>query len=404
VKSEIERLRQLLASTGAPRQLGPAPAPVTGFLEVETPGGKTWVRERQYGPGATHGTFSLRSWAGVTPEALSFLAGGRCATPGLLFVDVEATGLGGAGTQVFLAGVARLVGEELVLTQHFLPGPGHEAAFLYELKRRWPPEAWLVTYNGKSFDWPLLSDRYTLHGQNRPAISGHLDLLFWARRLLGPGLANCTLVNLERELLGISRLGDIPSQLIPAAYFDYIRRGDPGCIDQVLEHNLQDLLSLVALSCTFATYTLGRLDTPFAGPIHLGLARRYEEQGDDAQARACYHRALDGELADQLRGLALRRLGFLEKRRGDQEKAQAAFAAAVDILRYDPVACTELAKHLEHRAGEFDQAARLVRQALSGPSGCTEPWRSRLQQRLSRLERRQNRSRPPRAGEPAPRN
>lgn len=394
MNNQIERLRELMAASGARARLSAAMPPVSGFLPVETPAGMVWVRERRYGPGSTHGAFSFHSWREVTPEALSFLAGGRCNPPGLLFVDVEATGLGGAGTQAFLVGSARLAGEELVLTQHFLPGPGHEAALLYELRRHWPPEAWLVTYNGKCFDWPLLSDRYTMHGQHRPAIAGHLDLLFWARRLLGPCLASCTLISLEQEVLGISRTGDIPAQLIPAAYFDYVRRGDTSCIDQVLEHNLHDLLSLVALSCTFATYTLGRLDTPFAGPIHLGLGRRYEELGRDAQARACYHRALDGELTGQLRGWTLRRLGFLEKRHGDLEKARAAFAGAVDILGHDPVACTELAKHLEHRARELDQAAQLVRQALSAPGGRTEPWRTRLQRRLDRLERKQGRSQP----------
>jgi len=394
VKTEIERLRELMRAAGArPRPL-PACPPVPGFLQVETPTGPAWVREKRYGAGWAQGAFALRSWGEVTPEALGFLTAGSCSAPQLLFVDVEATGLGGAGVQVFLAGSARLVDGELVLTQHFLPGPGHEAAFLHELNCRWPPHSWLVTYNGKSFDWPLLSDRYTMQGQSRPTIAGHLDLLFWARRLFGTCLASCSLISLEQEVLGMARSGDIPAQLVPAAYFEYVRSGDLGCMARVLEHNLHDMLSLVALTGTFAAYSLGHLDTPFAGPIQLGLARRYEELGQAAQARACYHRALAGELTPQLRGWTLRRLGFLEKRHGDGEKAQAAFAAAVSILGHDPVACTELAKHLEHRIGDFDHAARVVIQALSGPGGRAEPWRSRLQQRLARLDGKRGRSRP----------
>lgn len=370
----------------------PAPPAITGFERVETPAGPAWIREIRYDPGYRHGGRRIGDLGDICPNALEFLVLDKCSgSAELLFLDTETTGLGGAGTHVFLVGTARLVGAGLLLTQYFLPGPGQEAALLYELRRRWLPSAWLVTYNGKAFDWPLLSDRFVMNAQVPPAIAGHLDLLYWSRRFFGRCLENCSLTSLEQRVLETFRSGDIPGHLIPAAYFEYLRHKDVHALQPVFQHNLHDILSLVALSCEFAAYVTGRQRPPFPGPAELGLARAYEERGLNELAGECYRRALEAGLSSHLEVWALRRLGFLEKRLGEVEQARAAFAAAVDASDHDPVACTELAKYLEHHARDYREAARVVLRALSGPAGRTEPWRTRLRHRLARLERKQER-------------
>ena len=131
----------------------------------------------------------------------------------------------------------------------------------------------LVTFNGKSFDWPQVQDRSTLHHlgsepretprlsptfephlltrhAERPTIR-HFDLLHHARRRWKRQLPNCRLQTLERYICGRHRQGDIPGRDIPAAYHQYVRSKDTRQVQSILHHNALDLVTLLQLAVTF---------------------------------------------------------------------------------------------------------------------------------------------------------
>jgi uncharacterized protein YprB with RNaseH-like and TPR domain len=174
----------------------------------------------------------------------------------LLFVDTETTGLaGGSGTVPFLVGVAYFTAGRLLVEQWVLQRPGEEGPILQRLAACLAVADAIVTYNGKSFDWPLLRSRFILNRVPMPQPLPHLDLLHCTRRVLrrrqtigaNGGRPSMRLVNVERDLLGFCRIGDVPGAQIPELYFSYLRSGGAHLLDPVLEHNRHDLVSLAAL-------------------------------------------------------------------------------------------------------------------------------------------------------------
>ncbi len=165
-----------------------------------------------------------------------------------LFLDTETTGLsGGAGTVAFLIGAAFFEDCALRIEQCFLRGFGQEAPMLRWLADRIADASAVVTFNGKSFDWPLLRMRYVMNRVSMPDLPPHLDLLHCARRVFRPRLRSLRLVALERDVLGKFRRDDIPGEDIPAAYARYLRSGDTAEIERVIQHNQDDLIAMVAL-------------------------------------------------------------------------------------------------------------------------------------------------------------
>lgn len=185
------------------------------------------------------------------------LTGLQDAEPGLpgapdsadwLFLDTETSGLsGGTGTIAFLLGLARVDGDAFEVRQWLLTAFAGEPAML-AAAREWGGDGGLVTYNGKCFDAPLLATRLRLHGED-PIYVGrpHLDLLFPTRRAFARRWDDCRLVTAERRLVGFSRPDDIPGAEVPAAWFDWLHRGEWARLVEVVRHNLWDLLSLAAL-------------------------------------------------------------------------------------------------------------------------------------------------------------
>ena len=177
----------------------------------------------------------------------------------LLFVDLETTGLaGGAGTYAFLVGCAFFEPHGFRTRQYFLPGYQHERRLLAEVEALVRASASLVSYNGKSFDVPVLETRYQFN-RLTPPFDGvpHVDMVhparrFWRGMAASPGAwpetDSCRLVTLERTLFGVRRLGDVPGYEIPSRYFDFMRSGDASPLEPVLEHNRLDLISLAALT------------------------------------------------------------------------------------------------------------------------------------------------------------
>lgn len=173
---------------------------------------------------------------------------GREANLRQVYVDTETTGLsGGSGTVAFLVGMAVVEGDALVVTQYLLTGFVGEAAMLRAFAQALTPEDRLVSYNGKSFDLPLLTTRYRMQGQKHPFEGlAHLDLLHPVRRLFRRHWPDCRLLTLEERLLGLRREHDLPGSEAPAAWSDFLRQGSLGRLIRVMEHNRQDIVSLAA--------------------------------------------------------------------------------------------------------------------------------------------------------------
>src|SRR5437867_5020415 len=201
-----------------------------------------------------------------------------------LFLDTETTGLsGGTGTVAFMVGLAWRDGDSLRLVQYFLSDFNQESALLWAVGQCIRDAGVLVSYNGRSFDWPLLQTRLVMQRAD-PAWPSppHLDLLTMARRIFKPRLPDCALQTIEQAVLDLHRADDLPGSLIPSRYFAWLRDGDPGVLDPVFTHNRQDVLSMALLLARFEAVLRGSDDLH---PLdRFGRARFLELRGfhDDA--------------------------------------------------------------------------------------------------------------------------
>jgi len=320
-----------------------------------------------------------------------------------LFLDTETTGLaGGSGTYAFLVGLAWWDAGGLEVEQLFLRDYSEEHAVLEALAARMGERRVLVTFNGRSFDWPLLETRYRMTRRIAAAApAAHLDLLHPARQLWRLKLGSVRLMELERQVLGAidwQRDGDIPGALIPQAYFAYLRGGGPEALSQVFRHNQMDLRGLAAL----AARVLRMLSDPDAAcedALELyGLSRLEERRGCGQLARRLYERALAAGLPEQADRAARRELARLAKREQDFSRATELWEDILGETRDGLDAYEQLAMYYEHRAGAPERALELTRQALEAlraawqcgnvPPAAYRRLRARLLRRLERLERR----------------
>ena len=166
----------------------------------------------------------------------------------LVCLDTETTGLAtAAGTVAFLVGLGWWEGDRFRQVQLLLPDHAEEPALLELIAERIPPDTWLVTYNGRGFDWPLLVTRYRMARRAAPQHAGHLDLLPLVRRLFRHRMADARLRTAEAELLGLRRIGDVEGWQIPGRYLDFLRGGPADPLVEVVRHNDQDVRSLAHL-------------------------------------------------------------------------------------------------------------------------------------------------------------
>lgn len=321
----------------------------------------------------------------------------------LWFLDLETTGLaGGAGTQAFLVGCARLDGDGFSVRQFLLPGYEHELALLSEVAAWAAAQGAIVTFNGKSFDVPLIETRYLFHRQPFPLEGrAHVDMLHPARRLWrargqweGSAEASCSLGTLEKLLAGVHRVGDVPGFEIPSRYFQFVRDGDARRLEAVLEHNRLDLISL-ALVMARALRLIERGPSAAEGAYEcFGLARIYDRAGRGDDAEACYLQAIDrlrrvGRDPETL-GDAMRRLAWCRRRAGRWREAAEAWQQLADLPRCPAALRQEaweaLAIHHEHRVRDLDTARAHARQLLGDHA--TGRQRDSARHRLHRLERK----------------
>ncbi len=287
-----------------------------------------------------------------------------------LFLDTETTGLaGGTGTYAFLIGLAWWDAGALQVEQLFMRDFAEEYSLLHELAARVAERPVLVTFNGKTFDWPLLDSRFTMtRSIPTPRLAAHLDLLHPARALWKLRLGSVRLVELERHVLDASRLGwhredDIASSLIPQFYFDYLRGGPSDPLIGVLRHNQMDLRGLAALFCKVNTILASQAaDRNGMESLDVfGLSRFFERRGESDRAHVACSQALDFGLPAEFRPRACRDLAFLAKRRGEHDAAVALWLELTADPQDGVLACEQLAIHYERRAKDPARAAEFAR-------------------------------------------
>ena len=387
-----------------------------GGALVEHPDGVVIVVDREYRADTLHGRMPIGEIVSTISEgvdALSLMGKAWPSASGvveaglqtrLLFLDLETTGLfGGAGTQAFLIGCASIEGTSIRVRQFLMPGFEHERVVLAELQAWAKSHGALCTYNGRTFDVPLIETRFMFHRVPCP-LDGvpHLDMLHPARRMwrqrpltMGtpdPDDSSCSLAVLEKQIAGLHRVGDVPGYEIPSRFFKFVRSGDARPLEAVMEHNRLDLISLAAvLARAIVLITRGPAAATTAQEAY-GLARVYERGGEYENAEASLLRTIEfakrvcGE--PEVHAEALRRLAWIRRRdRRPYEAAQAWNELAVlprcaAALRRE--AKEALAIHHEHRLKDLQAARQHALDLLA--EGVAN--RARVQHRLDRLERK----------------
>ena len=318
--------------------------------------------------------------------------------------DLETTGLAtAAGTLAFLVGLGWWEGESLHVRQLLLPDHADESALLDLLSATIPRDAWLVTYNGRSFDWPLIVARYRLHGRPPPPVAGHLDLLPIARQLWKHRLGSARLATVEAGICGVERTGDLPGAFIPDRFFSYLRSRSAGLLRDVVDHNRQDIVSLGLL---VSELSIGGLERFQSGDL-LGLARAYERRKSPVKALRIVEHALRPEawLVRQPASAVLHRQLSAERARllarlGRREEAMSAW---LEICRRGgpgaAVAWLHVARYREHVERDVAGAMSACHEAAA-VAGRARAWgepmhavERDLERRLPRLARNRFRRR-----------
>jgi uncharacterized protein len=397
VTADLVALRERIAAiTARPRDGSKAPSPSGGgqggglaarlpanCAEEATPFGPVAVRREWFPDDGNQEVGALSTCLGFAPDELR--------RP--LFLDTETTGLsGGTGTVAFLVGLAWREAEGLALAQYFLCDFDQENALLWAVGRCLREAGVLVTYNGRSFDWPLLQTRLVLRRAEWPS-PPHLDLLTLARRIFRPRLPDCALQTIEQSVLDLHRADDLPGALIPGRYFAWLRQGDPRSLDPVFIHNRQDVLSMSLLLARFEALLRG------SDELHpldrFGRARFLEARGFQVEAIREYGQLwrdhAGGGALLATRGALGIRLARLLRRKGRWEEARSVLEECWQTQTYPYPAAIELAKLLEHQARDLAAARRIVSDALrllAVAVVSNAQWRADLECRQRRLERR----------------
>jgi uncharacterized protein YprB with RNaseH-like and TPR domain len=357
--------------------------------EVQTPLGAHFETERLYESHRRHGSFDLSTFHDLPEDLLDAMSEGSIARSHCsrwAFLDTETTGLaGGSGTYAFLIGVGRITPEGFRLRQFFMRDLGEEASLLHGLANHLAEFDTLVTYNGKAYDQPLLETRFRMARARTPfSRMEHLDLLFGARRLWKLRFDSCRLVELENQILGIEREGDLPGEMIPYVYFEYLRTKEAFRVAPILHHNANDILTLACLTAIVPWAFRSPETAPLAhGAEMVGLARWLRRGERHEHALDLFRRAVDKGLPDELMFRTLWDMALLEKKLGRDAAALTLFTELAGCRNgHRLAAIAELAKHYEHRERNYAMALEFTLSAIA--LNDTEE----LRRRQARLERR----------------
>ncbi len=400
LRRRIARIdRKYAGGVPEPRPRPAAEPSAAGYIQdlmsgevVRTPLGEHFETERLWERHRRHGSVEISDLAELPEDLLASLSEGTiaCAHPlKWAFLDTETTGLaGGTGTYAFLIGVGAIEPAGFRLRQFFMRDYGEEPSLLWRLSEHLAQYDVLITYNGKAYDQPLLETRFRMVRSRHPFDRmEHLDLLFGARRLWKLRLESCRLVDLETRILGVERQGDLPGEMIPYCYFEFLRTQQAFRLVPIFHHNALDILSLACLTAIVPFAFRSPEDAALRhGADFLGLARWLLQAGRAEEALRLFRRAVEMGLPDPLLFRTLWDIAAIEKRAGRED---AALAVVTELAQsrnpWQVRALEELAKHYEHSERNPAMALEMTRQALSLAD--TPEIRRRERRLLDRLNR-----------------
>jgi uncharacterized protein YprB with RNaseH-like and TPR domain len=394
-----DRLKSLGVQLGAAAVLKKKPSvfPIETVLDGEletTPQGEVFTIHKVFRPGFRHGQILLEPdfqfpllsrWAKI-PRTENM-------TPfDLLFLDTETTGLaGGAGTQVFMVGLGYFQHDGFHLVQLFLKTPSDAAAFLQRLETIVCQFKAISTYNGKSFDVPVLNSQCILnHLPSYLKSKYHFDLLPLARRLWSNRLPNRSLKDIETQILNVSRSSEeIPGWMIPEMYADYLRSGDSRPLTGIFYHNEIDILSLAAMFAHTARILFSpieRTDIPLVDVF--SIARLFEDLGEEDLSYTLFDHCFRRGIEDEFLSKVVNHLAFHHRRREEWNQAVDFWKVAAELD--DISACIELAKYFEHVVRDYQSALYWTHKAklMRGRFFRHNQTEEQIQHRLKRLEKR----------------
>ncbi|MCU0287084.1 MAG: ribonuclease H-like domain-containing protein [Acidobacteria bacterium] len=353
-------------------------------------------RDFTYPLDRTYGKISLSEWINVAPDRLAIIAGEesfRDISPmKLLFFDTETTGLsGGTGTIPFMLGFGYFQDESFRVKIFILNDLDKEVKLLEAVDIFLQEHGFsaVVTYNGKSFDYPLLETRYILQRKRFPLLKlPHLDFLFPARSLWKHTFPSCKLSQLGDSLLGLSRDDDIDPGRIPGIYFNYLRVRSFGLIQGIVEHNALDLLGLNGLLLLAVKYLEDISFTMDEGEI-LGIARLYDRFGNIDKADELYRVLKQGALRTDILEKSVKCLAVILKKKKLYAEAAELWGelAAPGAHAQNHLALRELSVHLEHREKDYIKALASVHEGLA-IMDLSETQRKDFEKRYKRLTRK----------------
>ena len=370
--------------------------PIEGLVKgevVSTPDGETFRAKETFPSDFRYGEMTLSDILNIPTYPAHLLSGNEqlkeLDLKKTLFLDTETTGLtGGTGTIAFLIGVGFFQGEEFQVHQFFMRDYSEEKAALSIFKQLLESFQFLITFNGRHYDIPLLETRFILsRTASKIREMPNFDLLFPSRKIWKGAYENCRLVTLESRLLGMERVDDIPSEFIPTLYFDYLRTGDGQKIHRVFYHNQMDILSMVALTGRIhLVYHDPNAAQPRKGVEHFALGRLFWDHGDFGKAVPCFETAMN-RCDEDLAWDVMKWLSMAFKKTGESEKARSVWEEMAtwphqkDVFPY-----VELAKYYEHRLKDFEGAIVYVKKGLDQTPMHREKEIELLQHRKRRLE------------------
>lgn len=301
----------------------------------------------------------------------------------ICFLDTETTGLShGAGTVAFLMGIGYFDEDAFVVRQYLMRDYDEEPFVLEKTARDIQSRKVLCTFNGATFDMPLLDVRFTMQRMRQLLPSRpHLDLLPAARRVWKLRLKKCNLGCLEEAVLGIARVDDLPGALVPERYFSFLKTKDFSLLEDILEHNEQDIVSLAHILNRLLSLHELPLTAPAAEDI-FSIGRVYEKRGRMEGARMCYRAADQGAIS----AMARARMAETFRREGDWEEAARVYERMISARQGGIVPLIAMAKICEHRKRDIPKAIEYTRKAIIlAADYAAENEMAALQKRYQRL-------------------